>query len=244
MTQTPRAILFDLDGTLLAEGQRLEILRQVADEFAEHFDGLENSHVVDHVESQYKEFWSDGERHKEWRQRPLVESRRHIAARAFAKLRAAGAAHMDEPLAHAFGERFHHLRQSGVACFPDATETLAEFRRRGVAMALVTNGAAEAQRGKIARWELGGYFDHIQIEGEAGFGKPEDQAYHHALQALGAAPHETWMVGDNLEWEVAAPQRLGIFSIWFDPYREGLPSGGQIFPDRIIHSLSELLTTV
>jgi FMN phosphatase YigB (HAD superfamily) len=32
------------------------------------------------------------------------------------------------------------------------------------------------------------------------------------MSVLGVEAHETWMVGDNLEWEVAAPQRLGIFA--------------------------------
>jgi putative hydrolase of the HAD superfamily len=49
------------------------------------------------------------------------------------------------------------------------------------------------------------------------------------------------MVGDNLEWEIAAPQRLGIYAIWYDGYATGLPSGCQVRPDRIIRSLPELL---
>jgi putative hydrolase of the HAD superfamily len=49
------------------------------------------------------------------------------------------------------------------------------------------------------------------------------------------------MVGDNLEWEVAAPQRLGISSIWFDTAGKGLPGDTHIRPDRIVASLSELL---
>ena len=36
------------------------------------------------------------------------------------------------------------------------------------------------------------------------------------------------MVGDNLEWEVAAPQRLGIHAIWLDAYKAGLPAGSLI----------------
>jgi putative hydrolase of the HAD superfamily len=51
------------------------------------------------------------------------------------------------------------------------------------------------------------------------------------------------MVGDNLEWEVAAPQRLGIFGIWFDAAGKGLPRDTHIRPDPIIASLSELLST-
>jgi putative hydrolase of the HAD superfamily len=49
------------------------------------------------------------------------------------------------------------------------------------------------------------------------------------------------MVGDNLEWEIAAPQRLGIYAIWHDGYGEGLHPDSPIRPDRIIRRLSELL---
>ncbi len=49
------------------------------------------------------------------------------------------------------------------------------------------------------------------------------------------------MVGDNLEWEVAAPQRLGITGIWHDWQDRGLPPGTNVRPDRIIRSLPELL---
>jgi len=61
------------------------------------------------------------------------------------------------------------------------------------------------------------------------------------MEVLGVGPHETWMVGDNLEWEIAAPQRLGIYAIWYDGYDAGLPPGCSIRPDRIIRSLPELL---
>ena len=108
-------------------------------------------------------------------------------------------------------------------------------------LALVTNGAAELQRAKIDRFDLARRFHHIQIEGEHGFGKPEERAYRHAMTTLGVAAAETWMVGDNLEWEVAAPQRLGIHAIWYDPAGEGVPPGSTAKPDRIVQSLSELL---
>jgi hypothetical protein len=44
-----------------------------------------------------------------------------------------------------------------------------------------------------------------------------------------------------LEWEIAAPQRLGIYAIWHDAYRIGIPPNCGVQPDRIIHSLPELL---
>ena len=108
-------------------------------------------------------------------------------------------------------------------------------------LALVTNGAADTQRAKVERFELTHRFDHIQIEGEHGFGKPDERAYRHAMQVLGVTASETWMIGDNLEWEVEVPQRLGIYAIWIDVHGEGLPADTTVKPDRIIRSLTELL---
>jgi len=51
---------------------------------------------------------------------------------------------------------------------------------------------------------------------------------------------ETWKIGDNLEWEIEVPQRLGIYAIWIDTHGEGPPAAG-IKPDRIVRSLTELL---
>ena len=36
------------------------------------------------------------------------------------------------------------------------------------------------------------------------------------MDALGVTAADTWMIGDNLEWEVEMPQRLGIYAIWMD----------------------------
>jgi len=110
-----------------------------------------------------------------------------------------------------------------------------------VRLALVTNGRGETQRAKIERFDLAGFFDHIQIEGEFGRGKPEPDVYHHALGKLGCPAREAWMVGDNLEWEVVTPQRLGLRGIWYDPDGDGLPAGSGARPDRIIARLADLL---
>ena len=163
------------------------------------------------------------------------------AATAFAALAAAGHPVPAEAIGDALADAYNALHDEELSLFPDAHETLDRLKQLGIKLALITNGAAEPQRAKVVRFALEHRFDHIQIEGEHGFGKPEEQAYRHAMAALGVEPHETWMVGDNLEWEVVAPQRLGIFAIWYDPHRIGLPEGSPIRPDRIIRRLSELL---
>src|SRR5262249_8711213 len=131
-------------------------------------------------------------------------------------------------LASRMAQRFHAIREAEMCLFPGACETLDRLKEQGVRLALITNGAAEPQRAKIVRFALEHHFEHIQIEGEHGFGKPEARAYTHAMQVLGVGPAETWMVGDNLEWEVAAPQRLGIHAIWCDAYGVGLPADSPI----------------
>ena len=49
------------------------------------------------------------------------------------------------------------------------------------------------------------------------------------------------MIGDNLEWDVRAPQSLGIYSIWVDHAGQGIPPGSGVVPDLIIRTLSNLL---
>ncbi len=98
----------------------------------------------------------------------------------------------------------------------------------------------EKQRTKIERFDLGKYFGIILIEGEQGFGKPDKRVYIKALEGLDLKLEECWAVGDNLEWDVEGPQKLGIFGIWNDFSNKGLPEDSSIAPDRIINSIVEL----
>jgi putative hydrolase of the HAD superfamily len=235
----PKGILFDLDDTILSAYGRPDVAwGKVALEFSAHIAPLSPDALAARITAEAREFWDDAARHKEWRAK-LDDARRIIVARAFAGLTAQGS--FSTELRDAIADRFTRLRDEEMALFPGAYETLDELKRRGVRLALITNGAGEVQRGKITRFALEQRFDHIQIEGEHGFGKPEEQAYRHALSVLELKPQDVWMVGDNLEWEVAAPQRLGIYAIWHDAYEQGLPEGSPIRPDRIITRLPELL---
>ena len=82
----------------------------------------------------------------------------------------------------------------------------------------------------------------FDLPGHGNAPKPyEPEAYAHAMETVGATAEECWIVGDNLEWEVAAPQKLGLYAVWHDHLGDGLPPGSEVRPDRIIQSLSELL---
>jgi len=241
MNHLPRAILFDLDDTIVSAYSRPQAAwTAVAGELAKAIAPLTPTEAAEAITAYAQEFWSDYERHRLWRQR-LVAARREIVGGALARLAAAGRPALAAETAILLADRFTAYREEQIQLFPDAHATLDALKARGVRLALVTNGAAESQRPKIERFDLAERFDHIQIEGEHGFGKPEERAYRHAMAALGVQARETCMVGDHLEWEIAAPQRLGIFAIWHDPLGEGLPADSPVKPDRIIRSLGELL---
>jgi putative hydrolase of the HAD superfamily len=241
MVKLPTAILFDLDDTLLiALGPSTSQWQRTIAAFADRLGPIEASALAAAVQDSSADLWADPGRHKYWRHR-IDEARRKIVADAFAALAAEGHPVPTQMVGDAMADAYNALHDEELAMFPDAHDTLDTLKERGVKLALITNGAAEPQRAKVVRFALEHRFDHIQIEGEHGFGKPEERAYTHAMEVLGVVPQETWMVGDNLEWEVVGPQRLGIHAIWHDGYGNGLPSGSPIKPDRIIRRLSELL---
>jgi putative hydrolase of the HAD superfamily len=237
----PRAILFDLDDTIIsAFGQSEQHWRRITADYADRLAPMLPADLVAAVMAQSAWLWADARRHKEWRMQ-IGQARRYIVASAFAELAAAGHIAHPRELGEEIADRFQALHEAEMRMFPGAHETLDRLKEFGVRLALITNGAGAPQRAKVTRFALEHRFDHIQIEGEHGFGKPEERAYTHAMAALGVGPSETWMVGDNLEWEVAAPQRLGIYAIWHDGYGVGLPADPAVRPDRIIRSLPELL---
>ena len=239
MTQLPRAMLIDMDDTILSAYGRPDIAwNKVASEFAGEFAPLSPQQVAAAIVDSARSFWASAA--AEWRLK-LTEARHEVVRGGFSALAAAGHPALSSQLATRLADRFTAYRDEEMFVFPGAHQAIDALRAHGVKLALVTNGAAETQRAKVERFALTHRFDHIQIEGEHGFGKPEERAYLHAMQALGATAPETWMVGDNLEWEVEVPQRLGIYAIWMDTHGEGLPAGSTIKPDRIIRSLTELL---
>jgi putative hydrolase of the HAD superfamily len=190
--------------------------------------------VYEAIERVREWYWADPERHRTGRL-GLAAARREVAHLALKDVGLDDAA-----LAQRIGDTYHSLRDAGLQPFAEAIDTVAWLRDSGCRLALLTNGSAAMQRNKINRFGLADLFDLILIEGELGFGKPDPRVYERALDSLGVGPTDSWMVGDNLEWDVAQPQRHGIYSIWVDARGRGVPAGYVVQPDRIIQRLSDL----
>ena len=235
MTTLPRAILIDLDDTLLDDTSNVDVCWADACALAEsRLPGVDTRRLRAEIDERNSWFWSDPKRHRSGRL-DLRANTRALLEYVFAKLDID-----DMDLAHEIAETYRDLRAEMSALFPGATDALARLRAAGVRLGMMTNGARAPQRAKIERFDLARYFDHIVIEGELGAGKPDRLVYDTLLSALDAAPEDTWAIGDNLQFDVLAPMQLGLHGIWVDGRNAGL-DGLPEQPHRVVSAFTEIV---
>jgi|WetSurMetagenome_2_1015567.scaffolds.fasta_scaffold10298_7 putative hydrolase of the HAD superfamily len=235
MPALPPYLFFDLDDTLLdysASGRRCwqELFLEYAPRFGVTVEQLTFTH-----QQTSDWYWSNPERHRTGRL-DLRSARRQVMQLILEKLGLNERALGDE-MADAFTLR----REEMFAPFPGAIETLQEFKRGGIRMGLITNGNGEFQRNKIRRFDLTRFFEAVIIEGEFGAGKPDRRVFLAAMESLGAAPAQAWMVGDDLGRDIQPAQELGLGTVWVDFENAGLPAVCPISPMLIVRSITELL---
>lgn len=235
MSGLPRGVLLDLDDTILrygavADGLWAELSREIGPAL-----GVTGKALLAAVDESRDRYWDDPERHRRGRL-DLRVARRAIVAAAFEELG------LDAPeAAEEMAERFTRVREERVELFPGAREAMSALRERRVPLALLTNGSSEFQRQKIDRFDLAPYFEGIFVEEELGFGKPDPRVFELGLEVLGIAAADAWMVGDDLERDIAPAVALGIHTVWVDSQTRGLPPSAPVRPDRVVESLHELL---
>jgi putative hydrolase of the HAD superfamily len=232
--ELPRALLIDLDDTIVRYGAGGEGLwAEVLEGFARVLP-VAPERLLAAVDAVREAFWADPERSRAARQ-DMFAARRAIMAQAFERLGLSAEGELVREVADAYSSE----REARVAPFPGALEALAELRRRGHRLGLLTNGGAPLQRAKIERYDLARFFEAVRIEGEVGVGKPAPGAFAGALAALGAEGEPAAMIGDDLDADVAGARAAGLASVWVDHSERGVP--GPPRPDRVVRALAELL---
>lgn len=214
----PRAVVFDLDDTLLTSYRQPEktwsgIIAEHAEALGEH----DTAWVTSEVLARVLEFLSNEEGRKLWRLEGDA-TRRKVVRSAFHRLNLARPSG-SEPLhgvdADRIADRFETYLEETISLKPGARELLTALAARGIKLGLLTNGSGPRQRGKLARFDLARHFDAVQIEEEQGFGKPEPEAYLTILARLEVRAEQAWMIGDDALWDVAAPAALGVTAIFY-----------------------------
>ena len=146
----PRAILFDLDDTILVyNGVADDIWRAVCASVGPRLGGRQGDEVLEAVREYRLWYWSDPGRHRQGRLDVEV-ARLEIAAGALARLGID-----DLSLAEEMAQACAVQEKEAVRPSPGALETLRRLRSGGVRLALVTNGDGEHQRHKVDRFGLG-----------------------------------------------------------------------------------------
>jgi putative hydrolase of the HAD superfamily len=164
----------------------------------------------------------------------VPDFRRHVWRRA---LEAAGIG--DDALVDAAADAFRVARRTVQLVDTDA-EAVVRDLARDHRLGLVTNGAPDVQREKLAHTALAESFDATIVSAEIGFGKPDSRIFELALAALDVAPEDAVMVGDSLARDVAGAHATGIRAIWIDRgTREDAPTPGPV-PDARVTALREV----
>jgi putative hydrolase of the HAD superfamily len=123
---------------------------------------------------------------------------------------------------------------------PDALETLAELRRRGHRLGLISVCSQDVPE-VWGETPLGNTLDETVFSCDVGISKPDPRIYEIACERLGVAPAECLFVGDGANDELPGAERAGMTAVQLRVPGEELTESGQQWNGRSIKSLSEVL---
>ena len=189
-----RAVLFDLDGTIL---DRLSCLRVYVYNLVERLpDVFDHVSFLDYMDRLIElDAHGHGDKRQVFR---MLESEFRMPPGTGRRL-------LDDYETH-----FPHI----AVPFPKAHQTLASLRDSGIKLGLATNGPITSQQPKIDGLGIAGYFGTVLISGAEGVSKPDPEIFRRAVSRLGVTAEETVMVGDNPVADIGGAKSFGMKAIW------------------------------
>lgn len=234
-----KAVFFDLDDTLCDDaGAWVACARKAAEHGATLHAGLDSERLAQAFLRISETYWTSLEPTRETR--AILEVRTAQWSKALREELGIDNPDLALAMAHDYGRR----RSKEIELFPDALETLTELRRRGICLALITNGLQTTHLEKVAYLGLEEPFDHVVIADAVGFFKPDRRIFEHVLSLCDCRPDEAVMVGDNIHHDIGGAQAIGIKGFWYNPSGHPrpndapIPQGGEL---RTLYSLLSLL---
>jgi putative hydrolase of the HAD superfamily len=115
---------------------------------------------------------------------------------------------------------------------PDAAETLAGLKSRGLALGLISNAGtttAPTLRQMLEHYGLAPFLDALVFSDEHRLAKPAPALFHTALDALGCEAAEAVFVGDSPHHDLRGAREAGIKGVLIGPNTiDGLEPDGRI----------------
>jgi len=254
----PKAILFDLDDTLLWDKWSIKKAFEETCKVAENRFGIPKKDLEEATReaarkiyqsyetwpftqnigiNPFEGLWGVFDDSGEDFQRLKQLAPNYQKAAWYEGLRACGVNDMTfaEELAVIFPiERKKHPR-----LYEETLEVL-DYLKGDYKLVLLTNGSPSLQWTKLELTpELPPYFEYIIISGDVGVGKPDEQMFKKALNLLELQSNDVIMVGDNLMTDIKGANGVGIRSVWINHHGIEID---EVKPDKQISRLKELLT--
>ncbi|MBD8026344.1 HAD family hydrolase [Ureibacillus sp. Re31] len=98
--------------------------------------------------------------------------------------------------------------------FPHLKMVLEELRRNNLLLGIVTNGRGHFQMANIKALEIEEYFQTIVISEWEGIKKPHPKIFKRAMEKLNVSPSQCVFVGDHPRNDIEASQKIGMKTIW------------------------------
>lgn len=212
-----RAVLFDLDGTLMDHDSAREAgLRAHLESWLPGIEAGELARLAEEwrrLEALHYDEYARGDCTFSEQRRRRVRGMHAALEREPAEELAA-----DEW----FAAYLRHYR-GGWRAFADALPALAALAvaHPEARLGVVTNGEGEPQRAKLAAIGLQERFATVVASGEEGVAKPEREIFALACERLGVEPGRAAHVGDRLDLDAEGAAGAGLRGVWLDRAGEG-----------------------
>jgi HAD superfamily hydrolase (TIGR01549 family) len=126
----------------------------------------------------------------------------------------------------------------------DTVEVLDAAREAGWTLAVVTNGPTVGQTRKIRATGLDARADAVCISEEVGVRKPDPLIFETAARRAGTSLTGAWMVGDNLDADIAGGAAVGACTAWVKRPWDVLSYTSDVEPDLTVDSFADAVRRI
>ncbi|MGU9332072.1 HAD family hydrolase [Clostridium perfringens] len=187
-----KAIVFDLDDTLISERDYIKSGFKVVSNYIEGKYSIDQKKVFNKMEELFK------------------KSTKNVFNRTLEHFKIK---YEKEDILKLISIYRNHVPD--IKFFDDVIPTLEELRKRGYKLGIITDGYKETQNRKLNALKCREFFDEIIITDELGreYWKPHEKSYKLISEKLDIKPEEYIYVGDNSIKDFVNAKKIGVKTI-------------------------------